>query len=216
MIKYLRKVLGNPLVVAYAALLVALTGGTAAYAAATIGSADIINGSILSKDIKNGDVKGIDVGNDSLTGRDIDEATLAYTSRSIFVDVPIPAQPDTTEHPIATVNGMSVTYRCYNNGSKDLMSLGIQSDVQANVSAAWVDDQNLSSVDYGNSNQMSFVVGPGSTGPVLIDRLTAANTHLLQGELLYQTDTEVIHVSFHLNVNSHQCHAVGIITPTSR
>src|SRR5262245_8615002 len=71
------KTVKNPLFVAYLALFVAFTGGTAAYAAATIGSADIIDESILSRDIKNGTVKGIDVGDNSITGQDVNESTLA-------------------------------------------------------------------------------------------------------------------------------------------
>jgi hypothetical protein len=53
MLQYVRKAVTNPLVVAYGALILALTGGTAAYAVASVGSADIIDGSIQSVDIKN-------------------------------------------------------------------------------------------------------------------------------------------------------------------
>jgi hypothetical protein len=61
MIQLARKAIRNPLVVAYTALFLAITGGSAAFAAATIGSADIIDGSVQSVDIHNKGVKQADL-----------------------------------------------------------------------------------------------------------------------------------------------------------
>jgi hypothetical protein len=73
-------------VVAYAALIVALSSGGAAYAASQIGAKDIKPDAVRSKHIKDGHVRtndlaldavtGAQVANDSLSGDDIAEGTL--------------------------------------------------------------------------------------------------------------------------------------------
>lgn len=73
-------------VVAYAALVVALSSGGAAFAAGQIGAKDIKPDAVRSKHIKDGQVRtndlaldavtGAQVANDTLTGDDLDESTL--------------------------------------------------------------------------------------------------------------------------------------------
>lgn len=73
-------------VVAYAALVVALSSGGAAFAASQIGAKDIKPDAVRSKHIKDGHVRtndlaldavtGAQVANDTLTGDDLDESTL--------------------------------------------------------------------------------------------------------------------------------------------
>ena len=221
MFKHLRNAIRNPLVVAYTALALALTGGSAAYAVATIGSEDIFDGSILSKDIKNSGVKGIDVGNDTLTGSDIDESTLTGGARGFTGDKP--AQQGDPFTPLVTVGDMSLSVRC------NLTLVPVFPDqvavIEANVRVSSSTNATASSGGvWGDTDgpwtptvgSVSIPAGGNWAAGIVLsasnDAEPVSNTEL---QLIYQNDHEIIAVTIHLasNNSTDRCQVSGVATP---